>query len=240
MCVIIVVRVFLSILFLCFTLISCEQGSGVYSQTVIPEKVESARTDLENTSSGVNKAIVQSEKLKNTAEDSKQTVIQQRADIDEAIANAMRLQEKLAANIALKEIEVANLVAHLEKVKSQNASLENQNSRLWSDLLDQEEILQGVQESATIARAKVEDLESQNGNLRSILEKEISDKTELLKEKKGLEKAKQKLATDLASASVYKNWILTIVWGYLALLILKNVAASVWPQAGVTKLLGRI
>lgn len=226
----------LSLFFCLFLAVSCAPPQAPeYSRPNVPQKTESVLPDIDSTKESVTSALNENRQLKRELDRSETIIKEQGTDIEKALGSAERMLKDLKSDIALKETEMVGLIEHINKVKTNNSHLAQQNAILLFDLASQEENLKVAQDRITKAQERAINKENEANSLRLLLDGEIEKNAQLDKSNKDLKKESEKNAVKAATAGVYRNWVISLAVGFVAYLILKNVAASVWPQASILR-----
>lgn len=207
----------------CF-LLGCATPSK--ETTVITQPIkhtENILPTVQKTSENVSEIIKKNVKLETKIEENQKTIVDQKIAITEAIAEAEKIREKALAKQAITELEATNLVDQLKKVEARNLFLENQNTELSNITKDQDNMLNSVKNALHATEIQVIDKENEVSQLRN--QNDAINQALNLKNDE-LSKCKQsliKIEKDLASAKVYKNWVIGLVGGFLLWTIIKNI-----------------
>ena len=198
---------------------------------VAPKVAESALKDLSKVKEGIDTSIDSNTKIDNKVKEQLQKVLEQKLSIEDALAQAERINEKVLAKQAITEIESLNLVDEIKKVKVRNLFLETQNSEFDKLIKDQAETLKITKLGADETELKLRDKEQEANQLReqnTFLATNLNNKNnEVENLKKDLTKEKE----ISASAKTYRNIIWGIAGAWLLLLIIKNVLMSINPTS---------
>jgi chromosome segregation ATPase len=206
-----------------------------YDQSTIAPKTESVRPDIVVTKENITLALEENKQLKRELDRSETIIKDQVMDIDKALDSSSKMLNDIKKDIAIKENEMVSLIQNINNVKKNNAQLSQQNAILLFDLKSQESSLSAAQENIRKAEDKAIAKENEADDLRVNLEEEMKKNIYLDESNKKLKEFADKNAIKAANAGVYKSWVLYIVGGFILYIILKNVAASVWPQASILR-----
>jgi tetrahydromethanopterin S-methyltransferase subunit B len=197
---------------------------------VAPPVKESVVPHLKRVTKGIDDSLESNTKIDSKLKEQKDTVLQQQMTISETIAKTERLKDKIVADEIIKELEVVDIINDLKTMETRNLFLEKQNSELETIRTEQEAILKMTKEDASITYRKLLDKENEANELRSqnkFLANSLNVKNnEVETLKKSLEKEKIKSAR----ATVYKNWVYGLVWGFILWIIIKNILMVYFPM----------
>lgn len=183
------------------------------SVIVSADKIESKVKETEN----------KNKELADTIQQQSHIVFQQRLEIEDALAQAEKLKNKIESDQVITELETTSLIDKIKQVQTRNLFLENKNKELESIKNEQSTSLKELIEDVNDAKQKIilkeketDSLREQNGYFRAQITDNIDDIKNLQKQ---LDKQKQ----ISAKASVYRNWIIGLVVAFVLWTIVKNI-----------------
>jgi DNA repair exonuclease SbcCD ATPase subunit len=199
-------------------LIGCSPKISVIPKAPIVS--ESALKDLKNTQTGIDDSLDDNKKIKEKLKTQEKTIYSQKMEIEEALVQAEKIKEKVKKLEQITNEDTYMLVEQLKKVHTRNLFLETETKELVNTNENQLKILEDTKKDAqktleklVKAESELGELRNQNAHLAGNLEKQNN---EVLK-----------LSEDLATASVYKNWIIGVVVFIIVLIIAYIVLAVV-------------
>ncbi len=198
----------------CLCIITAFCFVGCSNQTTpinIAPKAASVMPDVRKANADVGSVVMDNVRLADKITEQKQTVMDQKIAISEAISTVEKMK-----GVEVTEIQRTSLVDTLKRVESRNLFLEGQNGELSTITSGQEKTLADLQSSLITVQGKVAAKESEADSLRANL---ITSNNELGTTKKALEKSQQQAA----SAQVYKNWIIGLSIGFALWLVIKYI-----------------
>ena len=197
-------------------IVSCTPKISVIPKAPIVS--ESALKDLKRTQSGIDDSLDDNKKIKEKLKTQEKTIYSQKMEIEEALVQAEKIKEKVKKLEQVTNEDTYMLVEQLKKVHTRNLFLESETKDLVKTNENQLKILEDTKKDAqktfeklVKAESELGELRNQNANLIGNLEKRND---EVLK-----------LNGKLATASVYKNWIIGVVVFIIILIIVYIVLA---------------
>lgn len=194
-----------------------------------PAKTQSVRPQLATVQTNIDKTIVDNAKISETLKNQTKQLLDQKAQIVEAILMSEKFKETAKAKQLISELDAMALNAKLLSIQGSNKELEIQNQELVKKLAETSALLEATKaeaqktmESLILAEGELSTLRGQNGFLASNLTSRNQDVEALQKKNASLEKK-------AASASVYKNWIIGLAAGFILWTILKNILMIYFP-----------
>lgn len=191
-------------------MVSCSPKIPVIPKAPIVS--ESALADLKNTQTGIDDSLDDNKKIKEKLKTQEKTIYSQKMEIEEALVQAEKIKEKVKKLEQVTNEDTYMLVEQLKKVHTRNLFLETETKDLVKTNENQLKILEDTKKDAqktleklVKAESELGELRNQNAHLAGNLEKQNN---EVLK-----------LSADLATASVYKNWIIGVVVFIIILII---------------------
>lgn len=170
----------------------------------------------------VQKITVTNQKLEDKIKDQTKVIVEQKADIENAMDKAENIRKQLAESVQVKEQDAVDLILNLKSVHTRNLFLETQNTELGNINKQQ---ATDLLEATKVAASK----DSEVGELRS--QSEFKDN--LIKERnetvKTVTEERDKAIKQAASAKVYRN----IIWGIAAAYILLTIVRNVLMAYGI-------
>jgi DNA repair exonuclease SbcCD ATPase subunit len=197
-------------------IVSCAPKISVIPKAPIVS--ESALKDLKRTQSGIDDSLDDNKKIKEKLKTQEKTIYSQKMEIEEALVQAEKIKEKVKKLEQVTNEDTYMLVEQLKKVHTRNLFLESETKDLVKTNENQLKILEDTKKDAqktfeklVKAESELRELRNQNVHLIGNLEKRND---EVLK-----------LNGKLATASVYKNWIIGVVVFIIILIIVYIVLA---------------
>lgn len=191
-------------------MISCSPKISVIPKAPIVS--ESALADLKNTQTGIDDSLDDNKKIKEKLKTQEKTIYSQKMEIEEALVQAEKIKEKVKKLEKVTNEDTYMLVEQLKKVHTRNLFLETETKDLVKTNENQLKILEDTKKDAqktleklVKAESELGELRNQNAHLVGNLEKQNN---EVLK-----------LSEKLATASVYKNWIIGVAIFIIILII---------------------
>lgn len=179
---------------------------------------ESALADLKKTQTGIDDSLDDNKKIKEKLKTQEKTIYSQKMEIEEALVQAEKIKEKVKKLEQVTNEDTYMLVEQLKKVHTRNLFLETATKDLVKTNENQLKILEDAKKDAqktleklVKAESELGELRNQNAHLAGNLEKQND---EVLK-----------LSADLATASVYKNWIIGVAIFIIILIIVYVILA---------------
>jgi len=195
-----------------------------------PPKKESVVPQLNKIEGGIDSTVSENVKIENKIEEQRKELSIQHLEILEAIAKAEYLENILLSNSPTSKSESINFIDRLKKIEARNLFIEKQNSELKKIQQDQLEILKNTKNDVVIAHAKLIDKEQEASNLRDqndFLAKNLSSNLlEAERLKKNLENERIKSA----KSSVYRNWVIGLISGFILWVVIKNILMIYFPM----------
>lgn len=208
----------------------CAKDTPPVAIPVSPPTKESVVPSLRKVSDGIDRSLDSNSKIDSKIRELNDTVLKQKLTISETIAKAEKIREKALAEQLIKEIELIEIITSLKTIEQRNLFLETQNSELETIRKDQEAILKMTRDDASITYKKLIDKENEATQLReqnAFLSTNLNLKNQEVETlKKDLSKEKVKSAR----ANVYRNWIFSLVGGFVLWIIIKNVLMVYFPM----------
>jgi chromosome segregation ATPase len=196
-----------------------------------PKEVGSALPSVRDGNDGVDRSINENTKLKAELDRAYQDIHMQKVEIDKALDRIKELKIKID-NKNLDAVDVADIVAILERVKQRNVLLEQSNLKLDQINKNQGNILAEVKLALDNAEKLIIEkdneattLREQNNYYRSVMSKQQDEIADLNKD---LDKTNAKLA----KASVYRNWVIGLVTAIILWFVIKKALMIYAPGIG--------
>jgi len=208
---------------------SCTNNAPPPNVPPPPVKTESALPGIGKVDGGVTATIDITAKLGAKIEDQKQTIVEQRSTINEAISQIDKLKVKLQAKEIISEPELNDLMAELKKLDTKNNFLETQNKELTTFKEEQEKTLAEIRIALSKTKEQVVSKENETENLR-VQNKYLADNlTTYGKEAEKLKQEITKQKQNAARANVYRNWVIGLSVGFILWTIIKNLLMIYLP-----------
>jgi hypothetical protein len=149
-------------------------------------------------------------------------IIEQKANIENAMKQAENIRKQLSEKIEVKEQDAVDLINNLKTVHTRNLFLETNNGELVKINTD----LQNQLEDAKTIAAKKDDEVSNLRQIDSQKNKIIDDQNlELIK----IAKERDSAVVKASKSTVYRNWVWGLIGGFLLWTILKNILMIYMP-----------
>lgn len=197
----------------------------VYKSNVVtppsPPKTESVTPDLKvinATSKELRTIVVEQDRM----------IESQKVDLEDAIAYADKIKLQLENNQPINQDDLENLKEKLEDAKARSDALKVENVALKLKINELENIVERATEKSNKKDGEVDQLRSNE----KVLKEQVAT---LEQEKNAIADERDKLTKKLASASVYKNWVIGLVIGYVAWLIIKNIIMIYFPASAIRR-----
>lgn len=197
-------------------MVSCSPKIPVIPKAPIVS--ESALKDLKNTQTGIDDSLGKNIQIQEKLKNQEKTIYSQKMEIVEALAQADKIKDKVEKMEQITKEDTYMLIEQLKKVHTRNLFLEtemkdlvNVNGMQYTILETTRVNARETMEKLVKAESELKELRNQNTHLAGNLEKQNN---EVLK-----------LSADLATASVYKNWIIGVVVFIIVLIIAYIVLA---------------
>lgn len=191
-------------------MVSCSPKIPIIPKATIVS--ESALKDLKKTQTGIDDSLDDNKKIKEKLNTQEKTIYSQKIEIEEALVQAENIKEKVKKLEQITNEDTYMLVEQLKKVHTRNLFLETETKDLVKTNENQLKILEDTKKDAqktleklVKAESELGELRNQNAHLAGNLEKQNNQVL--------------KLSADLATASVYKNWIIGVVVFIIILII---------------------
>jgi DNA repair exonuclease SbcCD ATPase subunit len=197
-------------------MVSCSPKIPVIPKAPIVS--ESALKDLKKTQSGIDNSLDDNKKIKEKLKTQEKTIYSQKIEIREALVQAEKIKEKVKKLEQVTNEDTYMLVEQLKRVHTRNLFLESETKDLVKTNENQLKILEDTKEDAQKTFEKLVKAESELGELRNQNAHLVGN----------LEKRNDevlKLSGKLATANVYKNWIIGVVIFIIILIIAYIVLA---------------
>lgn len=200
-------------------IISCHDTQHPSEFTKLPPIVKE-----ESVSPTIDRARGSKEALETLARDQEKTIERQQASLARAEAIAAKIRSQIESGELVKQSDVEELQKELDIAKSDNDKLKHENSAFQSKIKELETILQDAKERSIKKDKEVAQKDDRILYLENIVEKEVKSKNDAISQR-------DKALLEAENAKVYKSWVRNIAIGFILYLLLKNIIASVWPQA---------
>lgn len=181
-----------------------------------PISTPSAVENLENTQNGIESSLSENEKIKEKIERQQEIINNQKNEIDQAITRAKIIEKKAKENEKISSEEAFQLVNQLNKVRDRNMFLEIEVDKINKINKNQNEILIKTKKDAQETLKKLIAKENEAKELRS-------QNDYLSKNLKNTNNEILKLTKNLASAKVYKNWVIGLAIAFALYFIITVV-----------------
>ena len=194
-----------------------------------PAKVESVLPSITKISKEVQDGVNTNENVSGKLQEQTTTLKDQDSDIDQSLEIAKAIDLKIALKQLVLGEDADNLVKELQKVKTRNLFLENENSDLVKMKDEQDKNLKIMGDSLADAQEKVINKENEADQLRTqddFLSKNLNTKN---KEVQEMDKSLTKEKEIAATALVYKHAIWWAVGIFLLWTVVKNVLMIYFP-----------
>lgn len=206
-------------IFIGLFLLSCSNDQVPSDNITLPPVVKE-----ESVSPTIKKAKGNSEELEKVAIAQDKTIQKQKEALARAEAIAAKIRSQIESGELVDKKDLDSLETELEIIKSDNSNLKNQNLEFQHKIKELEQLLDDANDKSIKKDKEVEGLESQVTFYKNKSDSLVLEKNDAIKER---DKAKE----EAANAKVYKSWVLWLVGGFVAYLLLKNIVASIFPQA---------
>ena len=186
-----------------------------------PPKAESVTPDLKvinATSKELRTIVVEQDKV----------IESQKVDLDDAIAYADKIKLQLENDQPINQEDLANLKERLEDAKAKSNALKVENVALKAKINELENIVEQATEKSNKKDGEVAALRSNETILKEQVKTIEQEKNDAVDEN-------AKLAKKLASAAVYKKWVIGLVSAYVAWLIIKNLLMVYFPASAIRR-----
>lgn len=187
-----------------------------------PAKTESVMPTIVKVQDGVDKIGVTNVKLDEKTKQQSATILSQKVQISEAIAQAEKFREKAKAQELITEIEAAELSTKLLKVQEDNIFLEKTNNELKDEIIIQKELVFFARQDARVALTKAGEKEKEADQLRVNHQVLATDLEARNKDVETMQKQVLKSEKEAAKAKTWRN----MFWGLLALATLVGVGLT--------------
>jgi tetrahydromethanopterin S-methyltransferase subunit B len=191
-------------------IVSCTPKISVIPKAPIVS--ESALKDLKRTQSGIDDSLDDNKKIKEKLKTQEKTIYSQKMEIEEALVQAEKIKEKVKKLEQVTNEDTYMLVEQLKKVHTRNLFLESETKDLVKTNENQLKILEDTKKDAQKTFEKLVKAESELGELRN-------QNAYLVGNLKKRNDEVLKLSGKLATASVYKNWVIGVVILIIILII---------------------
>lgn len=185
-----------------------------------PTATASAVEDMENTQTGIDSSLSENEKIKEKLRRQQEIINNQKNEIDKAIARAKIIEQKAKENEQISADEAFQLVDQLNKVRDRNMFLEIEAEKMAKINENQNKILAKTKEDAQETLKKLLAKENEAKELREqndYLSKNLQTKNDEV----------LMLTKNLATAKVYKNWVIGLAIAF-ALYFIITVAIKIY------------
>lgn len=177
---------------------------------------------VENILPSIDVASKTNKKLETKINDQTKVIIEQKANIENAMKQAENIRKQLSEKIEVKEQDAVDLINNLKTVHTRNLFLETNNGELVKINTD----LQNQLEDAKTIAAKKDDEVSNLRQIDSQKNKIIDDQNlELIK----IAKERDSAVVKASKSTVYRNWVWGLIGGFLLWTILKNILMIYMP-----------
>lgn len=196
---------------------------GCATQTVpTNSSIPKAPVVVENIAPSIDVASKTNKKLETKIQDQTKVIIEQKANIENAMKQAENIRKQLSEKIEVKEQDAVDLIANLKMVHTRNLFLETNNGELVKINTD----LQNQLEDTKALASKKDD---EVLNLRQVdLQKDKIIKDQNIQLEK-ISKERDSAIVKASKSTVYRNWIWGLVGGFLLWTIIKNILMVYLP-----------
>lgn len=211
--------------------IGCDQTTPTPIIPPAPKKVESSLGNIKKVDTDISNVIKKNLELGEKIDESKKVIFEQKIAIIDALSQAEKIKDKIISNQIVTQLDADTLIIQLKNTQARNLFLETQTSDLFKLNLEQGQDLNSTKESLAIATKQIIDKENETDQLRSQNEYLSTNLKNTLKINEDLKTSIKVSDQKLASANVYKYWVVGIFATFIGWTIIKNILMVYFPAA---------
>ncbi len=197
-----------------------------------PKQVESALPSVKTGNDKVDAAIGQNQLAKAELEAAYRRLKLQDLEISETLRKLKELKVRLVGIDGKTEINIDDLIRSLESIQLKNRDLDTSNKQLAKIVAEQDKTLKEVKQNLDLAEKQIIDkdnevlaLRDQNEHYRKVIDNQQAQINVL-------NKNIDKISKSLASASVYKHWVIGLIVAIVLWFIIKKALMLYVPAIG--------
>lgn len=195
-----------------------------------PVQTESVKPSLQKVEDGVNQSIIQTTKVDEKVKLQAQTINNQKTVIENALAEAKKLEAKLKAKETVSEAEIASLSQKIELIKKENEKLLENNGSLTETVRYLQKVLEATRQDSRITSNKLNQTEKELDILRDQNKTISSDLAARNIDVEKMQKQVLKSEKESAAAKVWRNACYFIGGIFILWTIVKNVLMMYFPN----------